>query len=36
MRPETISPLSADLLSLRIFKIMLRGSSHYPKQLPLF
>ena len=36
LRPETISPLFADLSCTTHIKIVLRDSSLYPKQLPLF
>jgi len=36
LHPETISPLFADLSSLRMFKIVFRDSSLHPKQLSFF
>ena len=36
LRPETTSPLLQTLHPLRMFKIVLRDSSLYPKQLSLF
>jgi len=35
LHPETISPLFANLSSLRMFKIVFGASSFFPKQLSL-